>query len=116
MSNMSKIDSLIRAAVLGGIGRGMEIYPIAVKIVISPTGVCGKMEVNKQIIEDFQADEWLKETDEKFSPIIREQTEKFVELFKKKFDVNLKEATDESDSISDMIDKALKDIFGVKSE
>lgn len=117
MSNMNKMDALLLAAILGDMGRKEGVSPLTARIIISPMGICGILEVNKKVIEDFHAEEWLKETDEMLAPIMRKQTEKFLELVKKKFNVNLKDATDTdtsgaSDPISDMIAQAIKEIFG----
>lgn len=112
MSRDNRMDAMVLAALMSGMGRKHEVSPLTVKITLTPQGISSSIEASKRIIEDFHAEEWLKETQEKLDPIMKEQTRKFAELFKEKFHLEMREVENPSDPMPDFLAEMLREVFG----
>lgn len=113
MSSMdNRMDAIVLAALMSSMGRKHEVSPLTVKITLTPQGISSSIEASKKMIEDFHAEEWLKETQEKLDPIMKEQTRKFAELFKAKFHLEMREVENPNDPMPDFLADMLRELFG----
>lgn len=114
MSKMdNRMDAMILAALMGGKGRNHEVSPLVVKISLTPQGISSGIEADRRIIDDLHAREWLKETQDKLEPIMKEQTRKFAELFKEKFHLNMREVENPNDEyMPDFLIDMLREVLG----
>lgn len=113
MADSSRLDTLMMLMALKAMGSDLKnktITPFAVSIEVSPTSISCHSEGNKQLIEDVDGQEWLKETQEKIAPIMAEQTTKFSELLKKKFGLSF--SSEPRKASENPIDDILKGLFG----
>lgn len=112
MSDMkSAMDSLVLAALLGSLGEKGKISPFTVSINLTPVGVESHSQANRKLIEKLHAEKWLEETNEKISPIITEQTKKFVKLLKEEFGFEEEEAEVEKKEKEPAKEQDISDLF-----
>lgn len=106
MAKDNTMDALFMAMLMSKLREKDELVvsPFEIKIEVSPISISCHTSGNRKMIEDLGAEEWLKETQEKIEPIMKEQTTKFAELFSKKFDIETIPATHEAREFSEFLD------------
>lgn len=107
-----KMDALMMALIMQKIMKSdtdePKVSPFTVSIELSATSISSSVRGNKALIKDLGAEDWFKETEERITPIMKEQTKKFAEIFSKKFPCEYLDASDIPSGFSDFLDK----IFG----
>lgn len=106
MAKDNTMDALFMAMLMGKLREKKEliISPFEVRIEVSPVSISCHTSGNRKMIEDLGAEEWLKETQEKIEPIMKEQTTKFAELLSKKIGCETIQATHEAREFSEFLD------------